>query len=45
MVKEIDIKDYISNDNVDYSSPMSRLGTTISSGIDTFMSGGVTDFL
>src|SRR5574344_1090369 len=41
---QIDIKDYVNNDYVDYSSPLSRLGGSISSGIDTFMDGGVTDF-
>ena len=42
--KDIDIKDYVNNDNVDYSSPMSKLGTKIASGVDSFMSGAVTDF-
>jgi hypothetical protein len=42
--KEIDIKDYVDNDYVDYSSPVSKLGTKIAAGIDTFMDGGVTDF-
>lgn|SRR5574344_268144 len=42
--KEIDIKDYVQNDSIDYSSPVSRLGNNISSGIDSLMGGGVTDF-
>ena len=42
--KEIDINDYVENDSIDYSSPVSRLGNGISSGIDSLMGGGVTDF-
>lgn len=41
---EIDLKDYVDHDDVDYSSPLSRLGGNISSGIDSLMDGGVTDF-
>ena len=42
--KEVDLKDYINNDFTDYSSPVSKLGNGLSSGIDAFMGGGVTDF-
>ena len=42
--KEIDIKEYINNDYIDYSSSVSKIGNKISSGIDSFMDGGVTDF-
>ena len=42
--KEIDIKDYIENDFVDYSSSFSKLGNKLSSSIDTFMDSGLSDF-
>lgn len=42
--KEIDIKDYVSSDYVDYSSPMADLGSKLGSGIDKIMDGGITDF-
>ena len=42
--KEIDIKDYIENDYIDYSSSLSKLGNRLSSSIDTFMDSGLSDF-
>jgi hypothetical protein len=42
--KEIDLKEYVNNDYIDYSSPVSKLGNKLASGIDMFMDGGVTDF-
>ena len=42
--KEIDIKDYIENDFVDYSSSLSKIGNRLSSSIDTFMESGLKDF-
>ena len=42
--KEIDIKDYVENDYVDYSSSFSKLGNKLSSSIDTFMDSGLSDF-
>ena len=42
--KEINIKDYITKEYVDYSSPVSRMGNKISIGLDKFMDGGVSDF-
>ena len=42
--KEIDIKDYVENDFVDYSSSFSKLGSRLSSSIDTFMDNGLSDF-
>ena len=42
--KDVDLKDYVSNDSIDYSSPVSKLGNGIARGFDSFMSGGVTDF-
>jgi len=42
--KEIDIKDYVENDFVDYSSSLSKLGNRFSSSIDTFMDSGLSDF-
>ena len=42
--KEINIKDYITKEYVDYSSPVSRMGNKISNGLDKFMDGGVSDF-
>ena len=42
--KEIDIKDYVENDYVDYSSSLSKLGNKLSSSIDTFMDTGLSDF-
>ena len=42
--KEIDVKDYIDNDFVDYSSSMSKIGNKLASSIDSFMDSGLTDF-
>ena len=42
--KEIDVKKYIENDYVDYSSAFSKLGNKLSSSIDTFMDNGLSDF-
>ena len=42
--KEIDIKDYVENDFVDYSSSFSKMGNRLSSSIDTFMDSGLSDF-
>ena len=42
--KDINIKDYITKEYVDYSSPVSRMGNKISTGLDKFMDGGVSDF-
>src|SRR5574344_1228521 len=42
--KEIDLKDYLDSDFVDYSSPVSKIGSNIAQGIDSVMDGGVTDF-
>ena len=42
--KEIDIKEYMQSDFVDYSSPVSRAGTYVSRVFDTFMGSGFTDF-
>ena len=42
--KEIDIKKYVENDYVDYSSSLSKLGNKLSSSIDTFMDSGLSDF-
>lgn len=42
--KEIDVSDYVQSDSIDYSSPVSNLGNSISSGIDSLMGGGVSDF-
>lgn len=42
--KEIDIKDYIENDYVDYSSSFSKLGNSMSSSIDIFMDSGLSNF-
>ena len=39
--KEVDIKDYVDNDYIDYSSSMSNLGNTISSSINNFIEGGL----
>ena len=42
--KDIDIKDYIESDFKDYSSPMSKVGSKLSSTIDDFMNNGFTNF-
>ena len=42
--KEIDIKNYVDNDYIDYSSKMSKLGNNLASGIDNFMESGLTNF-
>ena len=42
--KDIDIKEYMQSDYIDYSSPVSRVGTSISKAFDTFMSNGFVDF-
>lgn len=43
--KEIDIKDYIIDETQDYSSNVSKIGTSIGSKIDRFMNYGINDFL
>lgn len=42
--KEIDIKDYVTKEYVDYSSPISKVGQNISRNIDKLMEGGISDF-
>lgn len=42
--KEIDIKNYVESDFVDYSSLLSKLGNKFSSSIDTFMETGLSSF-
>ena len=42
--KNIDSKDYISNDYIDYSSKMSKVGSGISSAINKFIESGLSDF-
>lgn len=39
--KNIDIKDYVEKDYIDYSSSMSKIGNSISSSIDSFMDNGL----
>ena len=41
--KEIDLKDYITSDYVDYSSSMSKIGNKLSSSIDSFMENGLSN--
>ena len=42
--KDIDIKDYVESDFIDYSSPMSKVGAKLSSTIDDFMNNSFTNF-
>ena len=42
--KEVDLKDYIDNDYVDYSSKVSKIGSKISNSIDNFMESGLSNF-
>ena len=42
--KEIDIKEYIDKDTIDYSSKVSKIGSDLSQGVDKFMEGGLSDF-
>jgi len=42
--KEIDLKDYIINDTVDYSSYMSNVGNKIGNSLDKLMDGGIANF-
>ena len=42
--KEIDVKDYVETDYIDYSSSVSKLGNKLASSIDNFMDSGLTDF-
>ena len=42
--KEIDIKDYVTNEYHDYSSFTSKLGQKLSSSLDTIMDGGISNF-
>lgn len=43
--KEVDLKDYLTDDYVDYSSSVSRFGSKIGSSIDKLMDGGIDGFL
>jgi len=42
--KEVDLKNYVSTDFVDYSSPLSKLGSSISNAFDNFMANGFISF-
>ena len=42
--KEIDIKNYVEEDNINYSSAMSNVGAKLSSSIDDFMQNGLSNF-
>ena len=42
--KEIDIKDYVNNDYVDYSSSISKIGSKLSTSVDNFLENGLNDF-
>lgn len=42
--KEIDVKDYVENNYIDYSSKVSKVGSSLSQGIDQFMDTGLSDF-
>ena len=41
--KEIDIKDYVTNEYHDYSSFTSKLGQKLSSSLDKLMDGGINN--
>lgn len=43
--KEVDLKDYLTDDYVDYSSSVSRFGSKIGSSFDKLMDGGIDGFL
>lgn len=43
--KEVDLKDYLTDDYVDYSSSVSRFGSKIGSSLDKLMDGGIDGFL
>ena len=43
--KEIDLKDYLTKDYIDYSSGVSRFGSKIGTSLDKLMDGGIKDFL
>ena len=43
--KEVDLKDYLTDDYIDYSSGMSRFGSKIGSSLDKLMDGGIDGFL
>ena len=44
-MEEIDLKDYLSDDYVDYSSGVSRIGSSLGTSLDKIMDGGIDDFL
>lgn len=41
---DIDIKDYVESDYIDYSSAVSKAGSKLSSSIDNFLENGLNDF-
>ena len=43
--KNIDLKDYLTKDYIDYSSGVSRFGSKIGTSLDKLMDGGIKDFL
>ena len=43
--KNIDLKDYLTKDYIDYSSKVSRFGSKIGTSLDKLMDGGINDFL
>ena len=43
--ENVEIKDYLSDEYIDYSSTMSKVGNRLSNSIDKFIEGGLSDFL
>ncbi len=41
---DVELKDYISDDYIDYSSAMSKVGNNLSSVVNNFIENGLTDF-
>ena len=42
--KNVEVKDYISDDYIDYSSTMSKVGSSLSNSINKFIENGLSDF-
>jgi hypothetical protein len=42
--ENVEIKDYISDDYIDYSSAMSKVGSSLSNSINKFVESGLSDF-
>ena len=42
--KEVDVKDYLENDYIDYSNSLTRVADTLTDSIEKFLTNGLSNF-